>query len=67
MKTEGLIHPLTKWKDVYPYISKSPVYLNMLGQPGSTPLEMFFDTIETIHDEIYEYRKAIEAHFKVIC
>ncbi|KAI9297392.1 hypothetical protein K502DRAFT_363306 [Neoconidiobolus thromboides FSU 785] len=64
MKKEGSINPFTKWKEVYHIISQTPIYNAMLGQPGSTPLEMFFDTIELMHDEIYEHRKAIETYFK---
>ncbi|KAJ9083272.1 U1 snRNP protein [Entomophthora muscae] len=64
LQDQNLITPSTKWKDVYHLISQEPSYIAMLGQPGSTPLELFFDTIELMHDEIYNKRKQLENIFK---
>lgn len=36
----------TMWKDIQPLIEDDPRYDAMLGQPGSTPLDFFWDMIE---------------------
>ena len=36
----------SKWKDVLPELENDPRYVNMLGQSGSTPLDLFWDTVE---------------------
>lgn len=64
LQDENHIRPSTKWKEVYHLIAKEPCYHAMLGQPGSTPLELFFDTIELMYDDIYAKRKQLEAIFK---
>lgn len=66
MKAQGLIKATSRWQDVYPLIKDNSYYQQMLGQPGSTPLELFWDIVEDIYEQIYERRKLIEAHFKVI-
>ncbi|KAI9692647.1 MAG: hypothetical protein M1820_009481 [Bogoriella megaspora] len=45
-KVKGRINAGTKWKDIYPLIENDPRYTNMLGQSGSTPLDLFWDVIE---------------------
>ncbi|KAH9935065.1 hypothetical protein B0H21DRAFT_76038 [Amylocystis lapponica] len=42
----------TKWKDVYPVFSDDQRYLNMLGNPGSNPLELFWDTVDALDQEL---------------
>ncbi|KAJ1548729.1 hypothetical protein HK405_016052, partial [Cladochytrium tenue] len=39
------VHAGAKWKDVYPLFKHDPAYRDMLGQPGSTPLELFWDMV----------------------
>ncbi|KAF1837195.1 U1 snRNP-associated protein Usp104 [Decorospora gaudefroyi] len=36
----------TKWKEVHPIIKDHPAYLAMLGQRGSSPLDLFWDCLE---------------------
>lgn len=36
----------TKWMDVFPLIEDDPRYVAMVGQGGSTPLDMFWDVVE---------------------
>lgn len=36
----------TKWMDVFPLIEDDPRYVAMVGQAGSTPLDMFWDVVE---------------------
>ena len=42
----------TKWKHIHPSIKDDERYLNMLGQPGSTPLDLFRDIMEEIEREL---------------
>jgi len=46
LKTAGKIKAGTKWMDVLPEVNEEPRYLAMLGQPGSTPLDLFWDMVE---------------------
>jgi len=58
------------WADLYPTISKDPRYTAMLGQPGSTPLDLFKFYLEdlksTMHDDKKLMREALKvANFEV--
>ncbi|KAI9334514.1 hypothetical protein DFJ73DRAFT_852971 [Zopfochytrium polystomum] len=53
------IHAGAKWKDVYPLFAKNPAYLRLLGQPGSTPLELFWDLVAELDYRYQGERKAI--------
>ena len=41
-----------KWKDVYPLFSKDERYLNLLGTPGSNPLELFWDVVDILDEAL---------------
>ncbi|KAJ3064682.1 hypothetical protein HDU98_011915 [Podochytrium sp. JEL0797] len=59
---EGVIHVQSKWKEVYPFVSQEPCFGEMLGQPGSNPLEMFWDVLVGLEDRYFAVRKdALEA------
>ncbi|KAJ1815978.1 U1 snRNP protein [Coemansia sp. RSA 2598] len=58
---QSLITPVSTWSDFYPVIKGDQRYTNMLGQPGSTPLELFWDKVELLNEEVYHDRKRIEA------
>ena len=42
----GHITARTKWKDVYPAFADDARYLDILGNPGSNPLELFWDIVD---------------------
>lgn len=42
----GDLRASTKWQSFHPTVAQEPSYLNLLGVPGSTPLELFWDVIE---------------------
>jgi pre-mRNA-processing factor 40 len=42
----GKIKANTKWTDIHELIEDDPRYVAMLGQSGSTPLDLFWDVIE---------------------
>jgi len=46
LRAEGKIRPGTKWMEVHPLIEDDPRYVAMLGQAGSTPLDLFWDMVE---------------------
>ncbi|KAI9846089.1 MAG: hypothetical protein M1837_004345 [Sclerophora amabilis] len=46
LKAEGKIKAGAKWMQVYPLIEKDERYTAMLGQSGSTPLDLFWDMVE---------------------
>jgi len=54
-----VINVRSKWKEIYPYIQNDPRYLDMLGQSGSTPLELFWDTVQRIADSCYHDKQAV--------
>ncbi|KAI9333411.1 hypothetical protein BDR26DRAFT_608957 [Obelidium mucronatum] len=54
---EGGIHVNSKWKEVYPFIAEEPCFLEMLGQAGSNPLELFWDVLVSLEDKYLAVRK----------
>lgn len=52
MINEEKIEARTKWKEVYPYFKTDERYLNMLGNPGSNPLELFWDAVDTLDQKL---------------
>ncbi|KAF7316925.1 hypothetical protein HMN09_00426700 [Mycena chlorophos] len=58
LAASGQIKARTKWKDVYPLFKSDERYLNMLGNPGSNPLELFWDAVDAL-DQALEKKIAI--------
>ncbi|OMH84927.1 Pre-mRNA-processing protein prp40 [Zancudomyces culisetae] len=58
------ITPVSMWKSLYPLIKDDERYRNILGSQGSTPLELFWDCVEGLNDEVYKARKKIESIIK---
>ena len=46
LRSTNKIKAGSKWKDVLPELENDPRYVGMLGQSGSTPLDLFWDTVE---------------------
>ncbi|KAI4124928.1 MAG: hypothetical protein LQ338_004552 [Usnochroma carphineum] len=46
LRSAGKIKAGTKWMTVHSEIKDDERYTNMLGQPGSTPLDLFWDVVE---------------------
>ncbi|KAL6717897.1 U1 snRNP protein [Lecanora helva] len=46
LKAAGKIKAGTKWMNVLPEVHEDHRYVAMLGQPGSTPLDLFWDMVE---------------------
>ena len=45
-RSQGLIKAGTKWSSLLPQVEEDPRYVGMLGQSGSTPLDLFWDMLE---------------------
>lgn len=48
----GTLKARTKWKEVYPLFKDDNRYLDMLGNPGSNPLELFWDAVDTLDQQL---------------
>jgi pre-mRNA-processing factor 40 len=46
LKTSGKIKAGSKWSQIHPLIQNDDRYTSMLGQAGSTPLDLFWDVVE---------------------
>ena len=46
LRDQGKINAGSKWMQVLPFFEKDPRYDAMLGQPGSTPLDLFWEVVE---------------------
>ena len=46
LRMKGKIRAGTKWMTILPEIENDPRYVGMLGQAGSTPLDLFWDMVE---------------------
>ncbi|WBW73018.1 U1 snRNP-associated protein Usp104 [Schizosaccharomyces osmophilus] len=59
LRQEKKINLRTKWKEIFPLFKDDPRYLNMLGQPGSTPLDLFWDNIIELENDFREKRNVV--------
>ncbi|KAK4547314.1 hypothetical protein LTR36_000969 [Oleoguttula mirabilis] len=46
MLAEGKIKAGTRWQDFFPLIATDERYTNLIGTPGSSPLDLFWDVVE---------------------
>jgi len=46
LKGAGKIRAGTKWSQIHPLIATDDRYLGMLGQAGSSPIDLFWDVVE---------------------
>lgn len=46
LKAAGKISAVTRWAQIHPVIEGAERYVALLGQSGSTPLDLFWDTVE---------------------
>jgi hypothetical protein len=62
LANERKLHALMTWSDVYRLIRDDERYLSMLGQSGSTPVDLFHDVLDVLKND---YEAAREALFEV--
>lgn len=60
LKREGKIKAGTKWKEIYPVIKDDERFIEMLPNPGSTPLELFWDAVDDLDYKIEEDSRIVE-------
>ena len=48
----GEIKARTKWKEIYPQFAEDNRYLDMLGNPGSNPIELFWDVVDALDQKL---------------
>ncbi|KAL4813725.1 hypothetical protein BDW67DRAFT_192730 [Aspergillus spinulosporus] len=46
LRSKGVIKAGSKWSKIYPTIREDPRYLGILGNSGSSPLDLFWDVVE---------------------
>jgi pre-mRNA-processing factor 40 len=46
LRSQGKIKAGSKWMNICPLVQNDPRYQGMLGQSGSTPLDLFWDMVE---------------------
>jgi pre-mRNA-processing factor 40 len=50
----------TKWKEVYPRFANDSRYLDLLGNPGSSPIELFWDVVDGLDQELDSHAHLVE-------
>ncbi|GAA5812495.1 hypothetical protein MFLAVUS_005951 [Mucor flavus] len=58
------INVRTLWKDIYPQIKDDSRYISAVGLPDSTPLDMFWDVIDDLDEQLYHQKKTVYAALK---
>ncbi|XP_074658879.1 pre-mRNA-processing factor 40 homolog A-like isoform X1 [Tubulanus polymorphus] len=56
----GKLHSMSLWIDLFPIIREDIRFLNMLGQPGSTPLDLFKFYVEDLKARFHDEKKIIK-------
>uniref|UniRef100_A0A6I8R050 Pre-mRNA-processing factor 40 homolog A n=1 Tax=Xenopus tropicalis TaxID=8364 RepID=A0A6I8R050_XENTR len=56
----GQLHSMSTWMELYPSISTDSRFANMLGQTGSTPLDLFKFYVEELKARFHDEKKIIK-------
>ncbi|XP_006002135.1 pre-mRNA-processing factor 40 homolog A isoform X2 [Latimeria chalumnae] len=56
----GQLHSMSSWMELYPTISADIRFTNMLGQPGSTALDLFKFYVEDLKARYHDEKKIIK-------
>ena len=62
--SQGKIKAGTKWKALYPLFKDDERYINILGNPGSGPLELFWDVVDAMDQKLEGKIEVIEGAVK---
>jgi pre-mRNA-processing factor 40 len=52
------------WKDIYPLIKDDSRYISAVGLVGSTPIDMFWDILDDLDEQLYHQKKAVYSALK---
>ncbi|KAF9380271.1 hypothetical protein CPB97_008490 [Podila verticillata] len=66
LRSKGQLNAKTCWMQIHPLIKDDSRYQTVLGQPGSTPMELFWDLIEDLDERLYQDRKLVQDVLKNI-
>jgi len=61
---QGKIKAGTKWKTIYPFFKDDERYTNILGSPGSGPLELFWDIVDAMDQKLEGKIEIVESAVK---
>ncbi|XP_056145000.1 pre-mRNA-processing factor 40 homolog A isoform X2 [Lampris incognitus] len=56
----GQLHSMSAWMEMYPTVSADIRFANMLGQPGSTPLDLFKFYVEDLKARYHDEKRIIK-------
>ncbi|CAO3641481.1 unnamed protein product [Cunninghamella echinulata] len=54
----------TQWKQIYSLIHEDQRYHQLLGVPGSTPIDLFWDKLDELDYVLYQQRKKVQDYMK---
>ncbi|WVQ81638.1 hypothetical protein IAT38_003762 [Cryptococcus sp. DSM 104549] len=60
LEARGGLTRTSKFKDVYPLFKRDERYIALLGQPGSSPLDLWMDAVDDIGEEVERAKDKIE-------
>lgn len=60
----GKLHSMSLWMDLYSTVSKDVRFFNLLGQPGSTALDLFKFYVEDLKARFHDEKKMIKEVLK---
>lgn len=61
MEAKGQLTSRMKWKEFLPLIEDNEAYENLLGMPGSSPLDLFRDVVDDIAEAVGEAIRRVMA------
>jgi len=61
---QGKLTSMSLWVELYPVISQDPRFHALLGQPGSTPLDLFKFYVEDLKARFHDEKKIIKEILK---
>lgn len=59
LRTEGHIVAGSSWKAIYPLVEADERYHNLLGNPGSSPLDLFWDVVDQLDQLAEEHERRV--------
>jgi pre-mRNA-processing factor 40 len=61
---QGKLNSMSLWMDLFPIISQDMRFGHMLGQPGSTPLDLFKFYVEDLKSRFHDEKKIVKEILK---
>ncbi|XP_035826647.1 pre-mRNA-processing factor 40 homolog A isoform X2 [Aplysia californica] len=61
---QGKLNSMSLWMDLFPVISQDMRFGSMLGQPGSTPLDLFKFYVEDLKSRFHDEKKVVKEILK---